>query len=116
MSAVKTFFCTTFIYDEFVDKLAAKTRELKVGNPFDLDYDQGALVSKVHYDKVMSYFKLAEEEGGTFVTGGGRPEGIEKGYFVAPTIITGLAMVLVVLVKKSSDQLFQLFHLIQKKK
>ncbi|MCQ6276153.1 aldehyde dehydrogenase [Bacillus sp. V3B] len=78
------------IFDEFVEKFAAKTRELKVGNPFDLDNDQGALVAKVHYDKVMSYLKVAEEEGGTFVTGGKRPEGLDKGYFIEPTIITGL--------------------------
>ena len=78
------------IFDEFVEKFAAKTRALKVGDPFDMANDQGALVAKVHYDKVMSYLKIAEEEGGTFVTGGGRPEGVEKGYFVQPTIITGL--------------------------
>ena len=78
------------VYDEFVEKLAAKTRELKVGDPFDMAYDQGALVAKVHYDKVMSYFEIAKEEGGTFVTGGKRPEGLDKGYFVEPTIITGL--------------------------
>src|SRR4051812_46959244 len=78
------------VYDEFVEKLAAKTRELKVGNPFDMANDQGALVAKVHYDKVMSYLKIAEEEGGTFVTGGKRPEGLDKGYFIEPTIITGL--------------------------
>lgn len=78
------------IFDEFVEKFAAKTRALKVGDPFDMDNDQGALVAKVHYDKVMSYLKIAEEEGGTFVTGGGRPEGVDKGYFVQPTIITGL--------------------------
>ena len=78
------------VYAEFVEKLAAKTRELKVGNPFDMDNDQGALVAKVHYDKVMSYLKVAEEEGGTFVTGGKSPEGLDKGYFVEPTIITGL--------------------------
>lgn len=78
------------IFDEFVEKFAAKTRELKVGNPFDMDNDQGALVAKVHYDKVMSYLKIAEEEGGTFVTGGKRPEGLDKGYFIEPTIITGL--------------------------
>src|SRR4051794_1352781 len=78
------------VYDEFVERFAAKTRELKVGDPFDMDNDQGALVAKVHYDKVMSYLKIAEEEGGTFVTGGGRPEGLDKGYFVEPTIITGL--------------------------
>ena len=78
------------IFDEFVQKFAEKTRKLKVGDPFDMDNDQGALVAKVHYDKVMSYLKIAEEEGGTFVTGGGRPEGLDKGYFVQPTIITGL--------------------------
>lgn len=78
------------IFDEFVEKFAAKTRALKVGDPFDMANDQGALVAKVHYDKVMSYLKIAEEEGGTFVTGGGRPEGVDKGYFVQPTIITGL--------------------------
>ena len=61
-----------------------------MGNPFDLEYDQGALVAKVHYDKVMSYLKIAKEEGATFVTGGKRPEGLDKGYFVEPTIITGL--------------------------
>lgn len=78
------------IYDEFVEKFAARTKQLKVGNPFDMSVDQGALVAKVHYDKVMSYFKLAEEEGGTFISGGKRPEGLDKGYFVEPTIITGL--------------------------
>ncbi len=78
------------IYNEFLEKFAAKTRELKVGDPFDMSADQGALVAKVHYDKVMSYLKIAEEEGGTFVTGGKRPEGLDKGYFIEPTIITGL--------------------------
>ncbi len=78
------------VYDEFVEKLAEKTRQLKVGNPFDMENDQGALVAKVHYDKVMSYFDIAKEEGATFVTGGKRPEGLDKGYFVEPTIITGL--------------------------
>lgn len=76
------------IYEEFVEKLAARTRELKVGDPFDMAYDQGALVAKVHYDKVMKYFDIAREEGATFVTGGKRPDGLEKGYFVEPTIIT----------------------------
>lgn len=78
------------IFDEFVEKFAAKTRELKVGDPFDMDNDLGALVAKVHYDKVTSYLKIAEEEGGTFVTGGKRPEGLDTGYYVEPTIITGL--------------------------
>ena len=62
MSAVENIYVERSIYDEFVEKLAAKTRELKVGNPFDMDNDQGALVAKVHYDKVMSYLKLLKKK------------------------------------------------------
>jgi len=50
----------------------------------------GALVSKEHYDKVISYLDIAKEEGGTFLTGGTASKGFDKGYFVDPTIITGL--------------------------
>lgn len=77
-------------YDAFVEKLAKKTRELKVGDPFDPETYIGALVSEEHYLKVSSYLDIAKEEGGTFVTGGKRPEGIDEGYYLEPTIITGL--------------------------
>ncbi|MFC2949835.1 aldehyde dehydrogenase [Virgibacillus sediminis] len=77
-------------YDEFLERFAAKARELKVGDPFDKDTKVGALVSKEHYEKVLSYLDIAKEEGGTFLTGGKAAEGFDKGYFVEPTIITGL--------------------------
>ncbi|ARF13647.1 aldehyde dehydrogenase [Sporosarcina ureae] len=77
-------------YDEFLEKFTAKAKELKVGQPFDKDTNVGALVSKEHYDRVNSYIDIAREEGGKFVIGGKRPEGIDKGYFLEPTIITGL--------------------------
>ena len=78
--------------------------------------DQGALVAKVHYDKVMSYLKIAEEEGGTFVTGGGRPEGVDKGYFVQPTIITGLDDNSRCVREEIFGPVVVFFHSIQKKK
>ena len=78
------------IYDEFVERLASKTRELKVGDPLDDSSTMGSIVSEEHYNKVMGYLNLAKEEGGTFVTGGGRAEHMEKGFFIEPTIITGL--------------------------
>jgi aminomuconate-semialdehyde/2-hydroxymuconate-6-semialdehyde dehydrogenase len=78
------------VYEEFLGKFVARTKELKVGDPFNRDTDVGALIGKEHYERVMSYIDIAKEEGGTFLTGGKRPEGLEKGYFLEPTIITGL--------------------------
>ncbi|MFB4161262.1 aldehyde dehydrogenase [Geomicrobium sp. JSM 1781026] len=77
-------------YDEFLEKFAAKTKELKVGNPFDADVNLGAMISKEHYERVLSYIELAKEEGGEFLTGGQVTEGMDKGYYINPTIITGL--------------------------
>ena len=50
----------------------------------------GALISKEHYDRVCGYLDLARKEGGKLVTGGGRPKGLTRGYFLEPTIITGV--------------------------
>ncbi|AXF57195.1 aldehyde dehydrogenase [Salicibibacter kimchii] len=77
-------------YDEFLERFAAKTKELKVGDPFDEETNVGALISEEHYKKVLGYLDIAKEEGGTFLTGGKAAEGFDKGYFVEPTIITGL--------------------------
>lgn len=78
------------VYDEFLERFAAKTKELVVGDPFDPNTKVGALVSEEHYNKVLSYLDIAREENGTFLTGGKAAEGFDKGYFVEPTIITGL--------------------------
>ncbi|WP_085992691.1 aldehyde dehydrogenase [Oceanobacillus senegalensis] len=78
------------IYDEFLDKFVAKTKELKVGDPFNEDTNVGALVSEEHYNKVLSYLDIAKEEGGTFLTGGKTADNMDKGFYVEPTIITGL--------------------------
>jgi aminomuconate-semialdehyde/2-hydroxymuconate-6-semialdehyde dehydrogenase len=54
----------------------------------------GALVSLPHLEKVISYVRLAEEEGGSVLTGGERvflPEPYNNGYYLAPTVIEGLA-------------------------
>lgn len=77
-------------YEAFLDKFVAKTKELVVGDPFHPDTKVGALISEEHFDKVMSYIELAKEEGGQILTGGKRPEGLEKGNYLEPTIIVGL--------------------------
>jgi aminomuconate-semialdehyde/2-hydroxymuconate-6-semialdehyde dehydrogenase len=77
-------------YDEFIQKFVAKTKELVVGDPFDPKTKVGALVSKEHYERVLGYIDLAKKEGGEILCGGVRPEGVEKGYYLEPAIITGL--------------------------
>lgn len=81
------------LYDRFMTEFVKLTRELVVGDPLEEKTRVGALVSEAHMQKVLSYIELAKEEGGKIVTGGkqvklnGRCAG---GYFVEPTVITGL--------------------------
>lgn len=81
------------IFDEFRDRLTAYAESLRPGYPDDEGVSLGPVVSAEHRDKVLSYYRLAEDEGATVVTGGGVVEfGDERdnGYWVQPTIWTGL--------------------------
>lgn len=82
------------IYEKFRDAFVAKVSKMKVSYPTDPDAKLGAVVSKPHMEKVLSYIALAQEEGGTVLTGGHRVilDGeYSEGYYLAPTIIEGLA-------------------------
>lgn len=78
------------LYDAFVERFTAKTKELIVGDPLDSNTTVGTLISEEHYNRVRSYVELAVEEGGVIETGGKRPEHLSTGYYLEPTIITGL--------------------------
>ncbi|CAJ0582970.1 unnamed protein product, partial [Mesorhabditis spiculigera] len=79
------------IFDEFLSKFVEAAKKFTVGDPRGPS-TLGAMNSEIHYNKVMGYIKLAEKEGGKIHCGGkAEIEGrCEKGYFIAPTIITGL--------------------------
>ena len=82
------------IYDDFRNAFVEKVRQLKVGDPFEDGINMGALVSKSHWEKVLSYINLAKEEGGTILCGGSAifPKGrCEEGWFIEPTVIEGLS-------------------------
>ncbi|WP_207492682.1 aldehyde dehydrogenase [Aridibaculum aurantiacum] len=82
-----------FIYEKFKAEFVERTQQLTVGDPMDPSSKQGAIVSKVHFEKVMKCIETAKEEGGTILCGGNavRPEGrCANGYFIEPTIIEGL--------------------------
>ena len=81
------------IYDKFKTAFVDAVDKIKVGNPRSADSRMGAIVSKPHYDKILSYIEIAKEEGGTVLTGGNAItlEGENsEGWFIRPTIIEGL--------------------------
>jgi aminomuconate-semialdehyde/2-hydroxymuconate-6-semialdehyde dehydrogenase len=82
------------IYDKFRDAFVGRVSKMKVSNPADPDAKLGAVVSESHMNKVLSYVDLAREEGGTVLTGGHRVHldaPFDNGYYIAPTVIEGLA-------------------------
>jgi aminomuconate-semialdehyde/2-hydroxymuconate-6-semialdehyde dehydrogenase len=81
------------LYEKFVDAFVKKTKALVLGDPLLNETHLGAMVSAAHKQKVMSYIQLAKQEGGQILTGGNevKPTGrCAEGYFIEPTIITGL--------------------------
>ncbi|CAO3411756.1 2-hydroxymuconic semialdehyde dehydrogenase [Azospirillum largimobile] len=82
------------IFDRFVRGLKEKAEALTLGRPGDTGVDTGPLISAGHRDKVLSYYRLAVEEGATVVTGGGVPrfgDERDEGFFIQPTVWTGLS-------------------------
>lgn len=82
------------LYEKFKQAFVEKVSRSKVSFPMDPAAKLGAVVSKSHMEKVLSYIELAKEEGGAVLTGGHRvylEAPYENGYYIAPTIIEGLA-------------------------
>jgi aldehyde dehydrogenase (NAD+) len=73
-------------YDEIVEKVASFVSAMPVGMPDDPNAAIGPLISEKQRERVEGYIKKGVEEGARLVTGGGRPEGLDKGWFVQPTV------------------------------
>jgi phenylacetaldehyde dehydrogenase len=77
------------IYDEFAERISAKANEINLGQPLNPATTMGPLVSSEQHERVLGYLKLAHDEGAKAKAGGERgPQA--KGYFVKPTIYTGV--------------------------
>ena len=76
------------IHDEFLERLVTRTSKMKIGDPMDPDTHVGALISREHMEKVLSYIEAGKAAGARLVIGGGRPDDptLEAGYFVEPTV------------------------------
>ena len=73
-------------YDEVVEKLSRCSGRMPVGLPDDAGAMIGPLISEKQRERVEGYIKKGVEEGARLVTGGGRPEGLDSGWFVQPTV------------------------------
>ncbi len=75
---------------EFEQVAKEAVSRIKSGNPGEADTDIGPMVSAKQWERVQGYIRLGVAEGATLLAGGeGRPEGLDKGWFVKPTIFTG---------------------------
>lgn len=82
------------LYEKFKTSFIELTKKLTVGDPLEESTKVGAIVSKGHFEKILSYISLAKEEGGKILCGGKaiNPGGKNaNGFFIEPTIIEGLA-------------------------
>jgi betaine-aldehyde dehydrogenase len=76
-------------YDEVVDAIATMVGGLEVGDPSVATTEIGPLVAKRQQERVEKYIALGQEEGARVVVGGnGRPAGIERGWYVQPTVFS----------------------------
>jgi aldehyde dehydrogenase (NAD+) len=76
------------VHDQFVDKVLARVKRQKVGDPFDPETTQGPQVSQEQMDRILGFIDAGKKEGAKLLTGGKRCG--ERGYFVEPTVFTGV--------------------------
>ncbi len=89
-SAGTRLFVQSSIHAEFMERLAAHTRTIRVGDPLDPETQIGPVVSAAQMDRILGYIDGAAAEGGSLLAGGARlsGEGYDEGFFVAPTIFS----------------------------
>ncbi len=76
------------IYDEVVERLAARAKSMRIGDPLEASTSMGPLVSEVQMNRVLSYIDIGRNEGAKVVAGGARAT--DKGYYVQPTVFAGV--------------------------
>ncbi len=77
-------------YQEVVDAVAQATASLHVGDPLDPSTDVGPLVAERQRDRVEGYIRSGLDDGAQIVTGGGRPASRVRGWYVEPTVFSGV--------------------------
>jgi aldehyde dehydrogenase (NAD+) len=77
-------------YDEVVDAVTAVAAGMKTGDPTDFETQVGPLIAERQRERVEGYIQIGRDEGARLTTGGGRPSGLDTGFFVEPTVFAGV--------------------------
>lgn len=80
------------IYEPFMNEVMKKIKQIKRGDPLNTDTMVGAQASQQQFDKILSYFEIAQQEGAELLTGGGVEKlegGLATGYYIQPTLLKG---------------------------
>lgn len=81
------------IYEKFKNEFVELTKKLKIGDPLEKESKQGAIVSELHFNKIIDCINTAKKEGGTILCGGDKitvTGRCKDGFFISPTVIEGL--------------------------
>ena len=80
------------IHDEFVERMLERVKTINVGDPQDFDTDLGPVINAEQRDRILRYIQWGKDDGAELRCGGGAPAGeqFEKGYWIEPTIFTGV--------------------------
>ncbi len=73
---------------EIVDAYTGAVSKVKVGDPFEADVGMGPLAMQRQLERVQGYIEKGKSEGATLALGGGRPAGLNRGFFIEPTVFT----------------------------
>ncbi|MEX0698463.1 MAG: aldehyde dehydrogenase family protein [Acidimicrobiia bacterium] len=74
------------IKDQVIHHLVEQVSRLRIGPGIE-GTDMGPLISQTQYDRVLNFIRIGQEDGAELIAGGGRPVGLDRGYFIAPTIL-----------------------------
>ena len=85
-SAGSRLFVQEKIYDHALDELLKTVADTRIGPGIDPVTQMGPLVSRTQMDRVLNYIQVGNQEGARLMVGGGRPEGLDSGNFVKPTV------------------------------
>jgi aldehyde dehydrogenase (NAD+) len=77
-------------HDELVDALSDEFAKIRIGDPFDPATEMGPLATRTQRDRVETYIESAIREGATLASGGRRPEHLDRGFFIEPTVFANV--------------------------
>jgi 2-formylbenzoate dehydrogenase len=78
------------VADDVLAKVIERVAAIRIGSPVDPDTQMGPLASRAQYEKSRRYIDIATAEGAELVHGGRRPDGFDRGYYLQPTVFTGV--------------------------